>query len=88
MDKCDKCGHELKIGEWPYCPHGRGGMALEDPLEPYNDWQLDPYSHEGPEITTRAQRRKIMAQHNLEYVEPSKLKQPAGKRLYFDMKGR
>lgn len=19
---CDKCGAELQVGEWPYCPHG------------------------------------------------------------------
>lgn len=23
--KCDSCGQELHIGEWPYCPHGRVG---------------------------------------------------------------
>ncbi len=21
MNTCEKCGHELQIGEWPYCPH-------------------------------------------------------------------
>jgi hypothetical protein len=92
-DKCPDCGGDVRIGDWPLCngdpaKHVPAGQFGEDPLEPYNDWQLDPYSHEGPEITTRAQRRKIMAKHSLEYVEPSKLKQPAGKRLYFDMKGR
>jgi hypothetical protein len=85
-DVCPSCGLIFKIGEWIYCPHGKGGLGLEDPLMPYNDWQLDPYDYEGPEITTRAQRRKIMAKHGLDYVDPAKLTQPAGKRLYFDMK--
>lgn len=22
--RCDKCGHEIRIGEFPFCPHGRG----------------------------------------------------------------
>ncbi len=21
---CDDCGHEMQIGDYPYCPHGRG----------------------------------------------------------------
>jgi hypothetical protein len=24
MTTCDKCGQELVIGEWPFCPHGIG----------------------------------------------------------------
>ena len=20
--KCEKCGHEMKVGDWPFCPHG------------------------------------------------------------------
>lgn len=23
MSLCDKCGVEIKIGDWPYCPHPR-----------------------------------------------------------------
>lgn len=19
---CERCGHELQVGEWPFCPHG------------------------------------------------------------------
>lgn len=22
MNKCEKCGHELQIGDYPFCPHG------------------------------------------------------------------
>ena len=84
--KCDDCGEELLIGDWPWCPHGNVRHFGEDPMEPYSDWQLDAFG-DGIEITTRAQRRKVMAEHALEYVEPSKMKQPVGKRLYFDQKG-
>jgi hypothetical protein len=25
--KCDKCDHELTVGDFPYCPHGRGANS-------------------------------------------------------------
>ena len=31
---CDKCGAELRIGEWPWCPHGDARYFGEEPLEP------------------------------------------------------
>lgn len=89
---CSKCCSYYGIGVVPYCKgnpedHGKP-EGLEDSLEPYTDWQLDNYG-DGVKITSRAQRRKIMAEQNLEYVEPKKLSQPRGRTLFFDMhKGR
>lgn len=82
MNKCEKCGHPVVIGAWPWCPHEPAKNFGEDPLEPYYDWNLseDP---QGVEITTRAQRRKIMEENHFEYRP--KLKAP-GQTLYFDMK--
>ncbi len=25
---CDRCGRELDIGSWPFCPHGRTGLSV------------------------------------------------------------
>lgn len=25
---CDKCGKELVLGEWPFCPHGHGNSNV------------------------------------------------------------
>jgi hypothetical protein len=25
---CERCGHPLEIGEWPFCPHGRAGSGV------------------------------------------------------------
>lgn len=25
---CPKCGHEIEIGEFPFCPHGFGSMTI------------------------------------------------------------
>ena len=79
--KCDSCGAELKIGEWPWCPHGDARHFGEDPIEPYIDENL---GHEPVEITSRAQRRKIMYERNLEYVT---LKKTRGN-LYVDLGGK
>lgn len=26
---CDECGVELEIGDYPFCPHGRGAQAVK-----------------------------------------------------------
>lgn len=28
MTTCDKCGAELVIGDFPFCPHGRGANGV------------------------------------------------------------
>lgn len=68
---CEKCGHEMRIGEWPYCPHQDARTFGEEPIQPYWDEHVCP---EGAQITTRAERRRIMAKGNLEYLDVSKAK--------------
>lgn len=30
---CEKCGQELQVGDFPYCPHGRGtGVVVGDDI--------------------------------------------------------
>jgi hypothetical protein len=84
MVNCEKCGNPIVIGGWPFCPHEKVTHFGEDPLEPYVDWNLTD-APEGIEITTRAQRRKIMEENKFEY----RPKAPRlGQTLYFDQKGR
>ena len=77
----------MAIGDYPFCPHDnvQGCLQMgEEPMEAYVDDNItsDP---NGVLITTRGERRKLMAQHNLEYRK--KAPKPGG-RLFFDMKGR
>jgi len=33
---CDKCGSTLRLGEWPFCPHGfpvKGISVIDDQIE-------------------------------------------------------
>ena len=80
---CDECGAELEVGCWPFCggdpeahvPVERFG---DDPITPYMDEMLGP---EPVEIRTRGERRRIMSQNHLEYLDVSKKKRG---RVYVD----
>lgn len=78
---CDKCGAELQIGAWPWCPHGDARGFGDAPLEPYFDEHISP---SGEYITSRGQRRALMSKAHLDYndVDPSKKKRG---RLYLFM---
>lgn len=53
--KCDACGKVLEIGEYPFCPHGRGlGMLGE--FKPYWEENLGP---EPVYITSLAQKQNL-----------------------------
>jgi hypothetical protein len=35
---CDRCGAELRLGDFPFCPHGRGSNYVEDVTWPGGQW--------------------------------------------------
>ena len=84
MTKCDECGAELtELNVWPFCrgdakKHAKVTHFGDDPIEGYIDTNLGP---QDIEITTRGQRRAIMAKNGLEYKDVTK--KTRGKRLYF-----
>lgn len=77
---CDACGAERTVGDWPTCPHEKGHFG-EDPLEPYDDDNLDANP---VHITTRAQRRAIMNKNHMEYRQKRTDLLPSS-RIYIDM---
>ena len=61
---CERCGATIQIGEWPFCPHGRGTYAaIADDIpgglviENLGPTPVRVYSH--------SQRRRIMAERGL-----------------------
>jgi hypothetical protein len=76
---CEKCGHELQIGEWPFCPHEYAVGFGEEPLDYWDENLLPDPVH----ITSRTQRRKIMDAHGLDYRK--KFEAPPGFRRYVDL---
>ena len=73
---CELCGDIIHIGDWPYC-HGAKGQHVpalpfgDEPIEGYVD---DNLQHDPVEITTRGQRRAIMAKLGIEYRNKKKPK--------------
>jgi len=77
--KCDQCNRDVNVGDWPFCPHGSARNFGEQPLEPYIDHNLGT---EPVEITSRGQRRAIMARQHFEYHDVSRKKRG---RIYVDL---
>lgn len=82
--RCDGCGEEYGIGEWPYCPHGGLGGGGYAPFASYVDPHLLPHQDSrahstefnerlgrhvtGVKIESREQRRKIMREQNIDWA--------------------
>lgn len=62
MIACESCGKQLEVGDWPFCPHGRGlGMLGE--FKPYVEPNLGP---EPVLITSLAQKQRLLKAAGLE----------------------
>lgn len=68
---CEKCERALEVGDWPFCPHGRGlGMLGE--FKPY--WE-DRCTPEPVYVTSLAQKQRLFKSgdgtrtHRVEEVE-------------------
>jgi len=60
---CDRCGVELEVGLWPWCPHERGRFGFE-PLTPYFDRDLVPG---GVQVNSRTERAEIMKRNRVRF---------------------
>lgn len=97
--KCEKCGGEYGIGDFPFCkgrPEDHGPMTgFDDPFEPYVDVQLldrkDPRCNgvnergvKGVTINSRSERREWMKRLGLQYG--TQKFEERGRTQYYDMK--
>lgn len=63
MYKCDGCGQDVQIGDWPWCPHGRGDHLVS---HTYWDHTLRAEVNTGP----GGIRAKLMKERHLEHMSP------------------
>ena len=64
-DRCPKCNRTLEMGDWPWCPHGKGtNNVLPDDYG--RDITNEMMGHEPVTYRTRSERRRLMKEHNLE----------------------
>ena len=59
---CERCGAELPLGEWPWCPHGAARSGVVGDELDYIDHNLGRHPIR---ITSRSQRRQLMAEQGL-----------------------
>lgn len=59
---CEKCGSELAVGDWPFCPHGDVHWAVHGDECDYVDENLGP---EPIRIRSWSERRRLMKQQGL-----------------------
>ena len=63
--KCDRCGHEIQIGEYPFCPHGFGaGTSIRDEIP--GGIVLENYGPDPIKVYSHSERRRIMKDRGLE----------------------
>ena len=60
---CPKCGQELRVGDFPFCPHGYGVMRVNGDECDYIDHNL---GREPIRIRSWSQRRALMAAAGLQ----------------------
>jgi hypothetical protein len=63
VEKCEKCGAEVEIGEWPYCPHGKPTLYVS---HSYYDYTLRETVNSGP----GGRRAQLMKERKLEFLSP------------------
>jgi hypothetical protein len=59
---CEKCGVVIPVGDWPFCPHGAARPAVHGDEIDYVDHNLGRHP---VRITSKAQRRQLMAERGL-----------------------
>lgn len=68
--RCDACGRELKIGDYPFCPHGSGtNNVIQDEI-PGGQWFENGfkhprkfYSHSAHRAALAAEGKEIVVRH-------------------------
>lgn len=60
-DTCEKCGKEIAVGEWAWCPHGfperPGGTAMIDDQVPGGARYFENLGHERVWVESKSQLR-------------------------------
>jgi hypothetical protein len=65
MEPCERCGKILEVGDWPFCPHGRGYSNVI-PDEYASPQVLENVAHEPVTVHSRSERRRVLRAHGLQ----------------------
>ena len=57
---CDRCGEQLQIGSWPFCPHGFpvAGLSIIDDELDGGPRRFETMGHDAPYIASKSQWKR------------------------------
>lgn len=59
MTLCPKCETELKVGDWPFCPHGRGASgAIGDDIP---GGMVMEHVEPGRKVYSKSELKRVLA---------------------------
>lgn len=61
VEQCEKCGAELEVGEWPFCPHGQGS-AVASKQYPF---VTSNFNGQPIEVTSAAHEKALCAEYGV-----------------------
>ena len=70
--RCDTCGHEFSIGDWPFCDgsgHNRASVHVIDDTLEGGPRRFETMGPDAPFIETKSQWRREMQARNLVQVD-------------------
>ena len=60
---CERCGQAMRVGEWPFCPHGVGHNSV---LSDECDFMVENGFPEPRRFTSKADHRRALAEQGFE----------------------
>ena len=66
---CGKCGQNVTVGDWPFCPHGVPNVGIIDDQIEGGPRFFDTMGHEPVWIESKSQWRAEVAARNLVNVD-------------------
>ena len=64
---CERCSHEIRVGDWPYCPHGTpGGNAIETNESFIGGVTIENMGHDPVTVYSREEYKAEMLKHGVE----------------------
>jgi hypothetical protein len=81
--KCEECGGDVSIGDWPFCRGVRENHAPTSFIDDSLDYVDEMIAEEPVHFTSRLQRRKFMDKQGLDFRP--KLERPIGTVKYVDL---
>lgn len=62
---CEKCGKEIAISHWPFCPHGQGSFTAIPDSIPGGLW-IENFGPQPMRFDSHSEKRRYMDVHGIQ----------------------